>query len=59
MFRASRSSYISVSEDEPTDNKKKNKKDGKKDKQQVVRYSAAKLHERGIIVEIDELPLGQ
>jgi len=58
--RRSRSSYISVSSPEEGDQKptKKGKKD-EKFKKQTVKYSAAKLHERGVILEIEGLSTNQ
>ncbi|XP_067934294.1 ras GTPase-activating-like protein IQGAP1 isoform X2 [Watersipora subatra] len=51
--RRSRSSYISVSSTGTPEEEKKPKKGKKETKKQVVKYNAAKLHERGIVLEID------
>ena len=59
VYRRSRSSYISVSSPEEGDQKPKKGKKDKEFKKQTVKYSAAKLHERGVILEIDGLNTNQ
>lgn len=59
VYRKSRSSYISVSSPEDGDQPQKQKKGKKEAKKQVVKYTAAKLHERGILLEMEGLNQNQ
>lgn len=59
LRRRNRSSYISVSSTGTPESEKKTKKAKKEVKKQTVKYNAAKLHEKGIVLEIDGCSPGQ
>jgi len=57
LGRRSRSSYVSTSS--PIEEDQKPKKGKKEPKHQTIKYTAAKLHERGIVLEIDGISPNQ